>query len=198
MGGYTHAPCFAHCLDSLVGNFCVTIIVSRSCWARLGPSAATSKALRKPGGSSQLQRQCGLPAHQPFLGLSHPWVSAYPLLEWLETQQLGKAGAALSAVLRSLADSLVKLPQPFWTVVREVSSAQAALSLVLPQPRYLHVFPAQVRGRFEERSAGEMGVAVWLAEGLALQLSTDHQLPELFHHEQFVLATLLDPASRAG
>ena len=30
-GGYTHAPRFAHCLDSLVGNFCVTNIVFRSC-----------------------------------------------------------------------------------------------------------------------------------------------------------------------
>lgn len=43
-----------------------------------------------------------------------------------------------------------------------------------------------------------MGAAVPLAEGLALQLSTDHQLPELFHREELVLATLLDPASRAG
>lgn len=65
------------------------------------------------------------------MGLSHPWVSAYHLLEWLEKRQLGKAGAALSAVLRSLMDSLVKLPQPFWMVVREASAAQAALSLVL-------------------------------------------------------------------
>uniref|UniRef100_A0A8C6BAN7 Uncharacterized protein n=1 Tax=Monodon monoceros TaxID=40151 RepID=A0A8C6BAN7_MONMO len=75
-------------------------------------------------------------------------------------------------------------------VVREASAAQAALSLVLPQLRYLHVFLAQVHGRFEERSTGEMGAAVPLAEGLALQLSTDHQLPELFHREEFVLATL--------
>ncbi|XP_060012393.1 putative protein ZBED10P [Lagenorhynchus albirostris] len=82
--------------------------------------------------------------------------------------------------------------------VREASAAQAALSLVLPQLCYLHIFLAQVRGRFEERSTGEMGAAVRLAEGLALQLSTDHQLPELFHREEFVLATLLDPASRAG
>lgn len=125
-------------------------------------------------------------------------MSAYHLLEWLEKRQLGKAGAALSAVLRSLTDSLVKLPQPFWMVVREASAAQAALSLVLPQLRYLRVFLAQVRGRFEERSTGEMGAAVPLAKGLALQLSTDHQLPELFHREELVLATLLDPASRAG
>ena len=69
---------------------------------------------------------------------------------------------------------------------------------MLPQPRYLHVFLAQVRGRSEERSTGEMGAAVQLAEDLALPLSTDHQLPELFHREGFVLATLPDPASRAG
>lgn len=36
-----------------------------------------------------------------------------------------------------------------------------------------------------------MDAAIWLAQGLALQLCTDCQLSELFHHEEFMLATLL-------
>ncbi|XP_008583103.1 PREDICTED: ZBED6 C-terminal-like protein [Galeopterus variegatus] len=78
-------------------------------------------------------------------------------------------------------------------VVREASTAQASLSQVLPQLRYLHIFLEQVHGCFEEQSVGEVGAAIRLAEGLALQLSTDCQLNELFYREEFVLATLLDP-----
>uniref|UniRef100_K9IIM3 Putative hat transposable element n=1 Tax=Desmodus rotundus TaxID=9430 RepID=K9IIM3_DESRO len=78
-------------------------------------------------------------------------------------------------------------------VVQEASAPQASLSQVLPQLRYLHIFLEQVHAHFEEQGGGETGAAVRLARGLALQLSTDCQLSELFHQEEFVLATLLDP-----
>ncbi|KAM5205649.1 leucine-rich repeat-containing protein 61 isoform 1-T3 [Hipposideros larvatus] len=203
--GYTHVPCFAHCLNSLVKNFLchhhsVQIILgtARTICGHFQGSAEARCRLR------QLQLQFGLPAHQPFWELSDHWVSAYRLMEWLvdqqqplqeyeEKHQLGKAGMALSAMFWSLTDSLVKLLQPFQAVVREASTAQASLSQVLPQLRYLHIFLEQVHRHFEEQSDGEMGAAVRLAEGLALQLSTDCQLDELFHREEFVLATLLDP-----
>lgn len=205
LDGYTHVPCFAHCLSSLVKNFLchhhsVQIILgtARAICDHFQGSAEARCRLR------QLQLQRGLPAHQPFWELSDHWLSAYRLMEWLveqqqplqeyeEKYQLGKAGMALSAMFWSLMDSLVKLLQPFQTVVREASTAQASLSQVLPQLRYLHIFLEQVHRHFEEQSDGEMGAAVRLAEGLALQLSTDCQLNELFHREEFVLATLLDP-----
>ncbi|EPY88846.1 zinc finger, BED domain containing 4-like protein [Camelus ferus] len=203
--GYIPVPCFVHCLDSLVGSFLchhhsVQIILgtARAICSHFQGSAEARRLL------SRLQRRCGLPAHQPFWELSDHWVSAYHLMEWLveqqrplqeyeEKHQLGKAGTALSAMFWSLTDSLVQLLRPFQMVVREASTTQASLSLVLPQLRYLHIFLEQVRGYFEEQSAGEMGAAVRLAEGLALQLTTDGQLTELFHREEFVLATLLDP-----
>lgn len=203
--GYTHVPCFVHCLNSLVRNFLchhhsVQIILgtARAICGHFQGSAEARCRLR------QLQLQFGLPAHQPFWELSDHWVSAYRLMEWLveqqqplqeyeEKHQLGEAGPALSAMFWSLTDSLVQLLQPFQAVVQEASTAQASLSQVLPQLRYLHIFLEQVHGHFEEQSDGEMGAAVRLAEGLALQLSTDCQLNELFHREEFVLATLLDP-----
>uniref|UniRef100_A0A8C3X4V5 HAT C-terminal dimerisation domain-containing protein n=1 Tax=Catagonus wagneri TaxID=51154 RepID=A0A8C3X4V5_9CETA len=205
MEGYTHIPCFAHCLDSLVRNFLchhhsVQIILgtARAICSHFQGSAEARWLL------SQLQQQCGLPAHQPFGELSDHWVSAFRLMEWLveqqrplreyeEKHQPGKAGPALSATFWSLTDSLVTLLQPFQMVIREASAAKASLSLVLPQLRYLHIFLEQLRGHFEGQSTGEVGAAVRLAEGLALQLSTDLQLTELFHREELVLATLLDP-----
>ncbi|KAL0618459.1 ZBED6 C-terminal-like protein [Plecturocebus cupreus] len=203
--GYTHIPCFTHCLDSLVRNFLchhhsVQIILdtARTICSHFQGSAEARGLL------TQLQHQCGLPAHQPFEELSDHWASACHLLEWLVEQQqplqeyegrhqLGKAGTALSATFWSLADSLVKLLQPFQMAVREASAAQASLSQVLPQLRYLHIFLEQVHGYFQEQSVGQVGAAVRLAEGLALQLCTDCQLNELFYREEFVLATLLDP-----
>lgn len=205
MEGYTHIPCFAHCLNSLVRNFLcnhhsVQIILgtARAICSHFQGSAEARRLL------TQLQQQCGLPVHQPFWELSEHWVSAYQLMEWLveqqrplrhyeEKHQLGKAGMALSPMFWSLADSLVRLLRPFQMVVQEASAPQASLSQVLPQLRYLHIFLEQVHRHFEEQSGGEVAAAVRLAQGLALQLSTDCQLSKLFHHEEFVLATLLDP-----
>nr|XP_036855331.1 ZBED6 C-terminal-like protein [Manis javanica] len=116
-----------------------------------------------------------------------------PLQEYEEKHQLGKAGMALSAMFWSLTNSLLTLLQPFQLTIREASAARAALSEVLPQLRYLYIFLEQVPGHFGEQGGKEMGAAVRLAEGLALQLSTDCQLNELFHREELVLATLLDP-----
>lgn len=203
--GHTHIPCFTHCLDTLVSNFLchhhsVQIILgtARAICSHFQGSAEARSLLH------QVQLQCGLPPQQPFEELSDDWGSAYRLMEWLvgqqpalqayaEIQQPGKAGTALSTVFWSLADSLVKLLQPFQMVVREASVPQASLSQVLPQLRYLHIFLEQVHRHFQEQSAGDVGTALRLAEGLALQLSTDRQLNELFHREEFVLATLLDP-----
>ncbi|XP_013360047.1 PREDICTED: ZBED6 C-terminal-like protein [Chinchilla lanigera] len=203
--GYTHIPCFTHCLDSLVSNFLchhhsVQIILgtARAICSHFQGSAEARSLL------SQVQQQCGLPAQQPFEELSDDWGSAYRLMEWLvgqqpalqayaEIQQPGKAGTALSTVFWSLVDSLVKLLQPFQMVVHEASMPQASLSQVLPQLRYLHIFLEQLHRHFQEQSVGDVGTALRLAEGLALQLSTDRQLNELFHREEFVLATLLDP-----
>lgn len=203
--GYTHVPCFAHCLNSLVKNFLshhhsVQIILgtARAICSHFEGSAEARRLL------AQLQRQCGLPAYQPLWELSDHWGSAYRLMAWLveqrralqeyeEKHQLGRAGMALSATFWSLTDSLVKLLQPFQVAVREASVGQAPLSQVLPQLRYLHIFLEQAHGLFEDQGGEEAGAAVRLAEGLALQLSTDCQLDELFHREELVLATLLDP-----
>ncbi|XP_029777522.1 ZBED6 C-terminal-like protein isoform X2 [Suricata suricatta] len=203
--GYTQLPCFAHRLDSLVGSFLrhhqsVQLILG-TVRAICGHFQGSAEARQLLG---QLQQQCGLPARQPFWELSEHWASACRLLEWLVEQQqplqeyerkhqLGKAGAALSATFWSLTRSLVTLLQPFWVAVREASAARASLSQVLPQLRYLHIFLEQASRHFEEQGGGEAGAAIRLARGLALQLSADCQLEELFHHKELVLATLLDP-----
>ncbi|XP_037371166.2 zinc finger BED domain-containing protein 6 [Talpa occidentalis] len=203
--GYTLIPCFAHCLDALVKSF---LCHHHSVQIILGTAQAICRhfqgSVEARGLLAQLQRQCGLPAAQPFGELSEHWLSTHRLLEWLVEQQQplkayeeqqwpDKGGAALSASFWSLASGLVRLLQPFRVAVQESSVVQASLSQVLPQLRYLHIFLEQVRRHFEEQGGGAMGAAIRLTEGLALQLSTDPQLTELFYREELVLATLLDP-----
>lgn len=76
-------------------------------------------------------------------------------------------------------------------LVQEASNLQA-LSQVLPILRYLHIFLEQDQRHFEEQSGGEMGAAIRLPRAWPCS-STDCQLIELFHHKEFMLATLLDP-----
>ncbi|XP_039378583.1 ZBED6 C-terminal-like protein [Mauremys reevesii] len=113
--------------------------------------------------------------------------------EYVGKRRMGEAGLALSATQWTLMRSLVELLQPFEMAVREASAADASLSQVLPQVRYLHIFLQQIRLRFESQAGEGAGSAVRLAESLALQLSSEPRLSEMFHRQEYVLATLLDP-----
>ncbi|XP_028933403.1 ZBED6 C-terminal-like protein [Ornithorhynchus anatinus] len=204
--GHAHVPCFAHCLGLLVGGF---LHHHHSVQLAVGTARAALAHLRRfPEAQrllARLQRESGLlPAGRAWPEETGRWDSTYRLLEWLAERQLplqecaaqrrlGEAGAKLTPSLWSLVGSLVALLQPFEMAAREVEAAGASLSQVLPQVRYLHIFLRQIRGRFEAAGGGEPGAAGRLAESLALQLATDHRLNELFHHEAYVLATLLDP-----
>ncbi|XP_004694417.1 PREDICTED: ZBED6 C-terminal-like protein [Condylura cristata] len=203
--GYTLIPCFAHCLDALVRSF---LCHHHSVQIILGTARAICRHFQGSAGArgllAQLQRRCGLPASQPFGEPCEHWLSTHRLLEWLvaqqqplqayeEQQRPDKAGAALSASFWSLAGSLVRLLRPFRVAVQESRATRASLSQVLPQLRYLHLFLEQLRGLSEDQGGGAAGAAARLTEGLALQLSTDPQLTELFYREELVLATLLDP-----
>lgn len=104
----------------------------------------------------------------------------------------GRPGGPFSHVLEPVG-SLVRLLRLSQMVVQEAINLPASLSQGLLKLRSLHIFLEQDQRHFEEQSGGEMGAAIWLAQGLALQLCTDCQLSELFHHKEFMLATLLDP-----
>ncbi|XP_038611495.1 ZBED6 C-terminal-like protein [Tachyglossus aculeatus] len=204
--GHAHVPCFAHCLGLLVGGF---LHHHHSVQLAVGTARAAVAHLRRSPEAQQLlarlRRESGLPAAgRPWPEETGRWDATYRLLEWLAERQLplrecaaqhrlGEAGAKLTPGLWSLVGSLVALLQPFEMAAREVEAAGASLSQVLPQVRYLHIFLRQIRGRFEAARGGEARAAGRLAESLALQLATDHRLNELFHHEAYVLATLLDP-----
>ncbi|XP_067387465.1 zinc finger BED domain-containing protein 6-like [Emydura macquarii macquarii] len=155
-------------------------------------------------GLAELQRQQGLAPRRLKQEATESWDATYYMLERLlelqpavqeyaAQQRLGEAGLALSASQWRLLGSLVAMLQPFEMAVREASAAHASLSQVLPQVRYLHIFLRQIRLHLESQGGEEAGPAVCLAESLALQLSTDPWLSEMFHRQEYVLATLLDP-----
>nr|XP_032658919.1 zinc finger BED domain-containing protein 6-like isoform X2 [Chelonoidis abingdonii] len=204
-GGHTHIPCFAHCLSQLVLGF---LRLHRSIEGTLGVARAIcAHFARSPEarrGLAELQRQHGLAPCQLRQEATASWDSMYYMLERLLALQpavqeyvgkhrMGEAGLALSATQWMLMRSLVELLQPFEMAVREASAADASLSQVLPQVRYLHIFLQQIRLRFESQAGEGAGSAVHLAESLALQLSTEPRLSEMFHRQEYVLATLLDP-----
>ncbi|XP_030398485.1 zinc finger BED domain-containing protein 6-like isoform X1 [Gopherus evgoodei] len=204
-GGYTHIPCFAHCLSQLVLGF---LRLHRSIEGTLGVARAIcAHFARSPEarrGLTELQRQHGLAPRRLKQEATASWDSTYYMLErllalqpavqeYVGKRRMGEAGLALSTTQWTLMRSLVELLQPFEMAVREASAAEASLSQVLPQVRYLHIFLQQIRRRFESQAGEEAGSAVRLAESLALQLSTEPRLSEMFHRQEYVLATLLDP-----
>ncbi|XP_037747353.1 ZBED6 C-terminal-like protein [Chelonia mydas] len=204
-GGHTHIPCFAHCLSQLVLGF---LRLHRSIEGTLGAARAIcAHFARSPEarrGLAELQRQHGLAPRRLKQEATASWASTYYMLERLLALQpavqeyvgkcrVGEAGPALSAPQWTLMRRLVELLQPFEMAVREASAAEASLSQVLPQVRYLHIFLQQIRLRFESQAGEGAGSAVRLAESLALQLSSEPRLSEMFHRQEYVLATLLDP-----
>ncbi|XP_024061890.1 zinc finger BED domain-containing protein 6-like [Terrapene carolina triunguis] len=204
-GGHTHIPCFAHCLSQLVLGF---LRLHRSIEGTLGAARAIcAHFARSPEarrGLAELQRQHGLAPRRLKQEATARWDSTYYMLErllalqpavqeYVGKRRMGEAGLALSATQWTLMRSLVELLQPFEMAVREASAADASLSQVLPQVRYLHIFLQQIRLRFESQAGEGAGSAVRLAESLALQFSTEPRISEMFHRQEYVLATLLDP-----
>ncbi|XP_074841404.1 leucine-rich repeat-containing protein 61 isoform X1 [Carettochelys insculpta] len=204
-GGHTHIPCFAHCLSQLVLAFLhhhrsVENVVgaARAICTHFGDSPEARRGL------AELQQQRGLAPRQLKQETTAAWESTYSMLErllalqpvvqdYMGKQRLGEAGLALTPAQWALLGSLVELLQPFEMAVREASTGGASLSQVLPQVRFLYIFLRQVRLRFESQGGEVAGPAVRLAESLALQLSTEPRLREMFHRQEYVLATLLDP-----
>ncbi|XP_059789076.1 leucine-rich repeat-containing protein 61 isoform X1 [Balaenoptera ricei] len=122
--GCTHAPCVAHCLDSLVGDF---LCHRHSVQIILGTAGAIRSHFQ---GSAEARRL--LPAPQPFLGLSDPWCP--PATCWSGwwngsgccggarrgSSRGGRGGPVGRAVKPGGRSG--QLPQPFWMVVREAST----------------------------------------------------------------------------
>uniref|UniRef100_A0A8C8SGU9 BED-type domain-containing protein n=1 Tax=Pelusios castaneus TaxID=367368 RepID=A0A8C8SGU9_9SAUR len=204
-GGHTHLPCLAHCLSQLVQAF---LDHHHSIEGMLGTARAIcahfSCSPEARRGLEELQRQQGLAPRRLKQEATASWDSTYYMLERLQElqpavqeyvgkHQLDDAGLALSANQWKLLGSMVALLQPFEMAVREASAAHALLSQVLPQVRYLHIFLRQICLHFQSQGGEEAGPAVCLAESLALQLSMDPCLSEMFRRQEYVLATLLDP-----
>ncbi|XP_030051727.1 zinc finger BED domain-containing protein 6 isoform X1 [Microcaecilia unicolor] len=199
---YVHIPCFAHCLNLLVTDFlqgnCQVANVLGVADKICGHFTHSIRARRI---LAELQHQNGLPRHQLKQEMTPRWSSMYHMLERLLEQQkavqeyigrhrIGMPDIVLTSAHWTLIANLVALLQPFEMAMREVSADNASLSQVLPEVRYLHIFLKQIHDQFE--SAGD-GAAFVLAENLAQRLSTDCRINEMFHREEYILATLLDP-----
>ncbi|XP_072269184.1 zinc finger BED domain-containing protein 6 [Pyxicephalus adspersus] len=197
----SHVPCFTHSLNLLVKDFLQNnryiaglLTVARKVCSHFIHSARARRIL------FELQYQNNLPKQSLRLESVPHWTSTFYMLQRLLEQQkavqayflLHKVDAvdALNPGHWNLMLSLVDLLQPFEMATREVNSESSCLSQVLPELRYLHIFLKKIRGHFE--SSGDANGVV-IAESLALKLSTDYGVNEMFQKEEYVLATLLDP-----
>ncbi|XP_029443924.1 zinc finger BED domain-containing protein 6-like [Rhinatrema bivittatum] len=199
---FVHIPCFAHCLNLLVTDFlqgnCQVANVLGVADKICGHFTHSIRARRI---LAELQHQNGLPRHQLKQEMTPRWSSMYHMLERLLEQQkavqeyigrhrIGMPDIVLTSAHWNLIANLVALLQPFEMAMQEVSADNASLSQVLPEVRYLHIFLKQIHDQFEIKGDGS---GVVLAENLALKLSTDCRINEMFHREEYILATLLDP-----
>lgn len=198
----TYIPCFTHSLNLLVKDFLQNnryiagmLAVARKVCGHFIHSARARRIL------AGLQYQNNLPKQSLKLETVPHWTSTFYMLQRLLEQQkavqayflmhkVDTVDTVLNPSHWNLMLSLVDLLQPFEMATREVNSHNSCLSQVLPELRYLHIFLKKIRGHFE--STGDANGVV-IADSLALKLSTDYGVNEMFQKEEYVLATLLDP-----
>lgn len=106
------------------------------------------------------------------------------LLEFTRISGWARRGPpCLQATSWSLTDRPVMCPRPFWVAAEEVCAAQAAFRPVPPQLRYPHVSLEWSAGTSRSGVPGRWVRPCSQPRAWPLQLSTDHQLTELFHRE---------------
>ncbi|XP_018430288.1 PREDICTED: zinc finger BED domain-containing protein 6-like [Nanorana parkeri] len=198
----TYIPCFTQSINLLVKDFLQNnryiagmLAVARNVCGHFIHSARARRIL------AELQYQNNLPKQSLKLETVPHWTSTFYMLQRLLEQQkavqayflmhkVDTVDIILNPSHWNLMLSLVDLLQPFEMTTREVNSSSSCLSQVLPELRYLHIFLKKIRGHFE--STGDTNGVV-IADSLALKLSTDYGVSEMFQKEEYVLATLLDP-----
>jgi len=147
----THVSCFAHTLQLSLND----AILSQKSVADLLKDARKLVGHFKHSSSAtsrlhDIQREIGLPAHQLLQDVATRWNSSYIMLNRLSEQKRAvslcladddkSVGLQLTSHQWTLMARVVKLLRPFEQLTREISSADACLSVVLPAVQAILLF----------------------------------------------------------
>jgi len=190
-GNYASVGCFAHTLqlcvrDGLLNQKCATDITG-AVRQLVGHFKHSSSAIAR---LHELQKELGLPQHQLIQDVATRWNSTFYMLRHILEQRRSislycaevESVSALTAQQWTITENAVALLQPFEEVTREVSSAQASISVVIPMLKLLAaVF---------QKDAGADGVK---SMNVGLLEAVDSRFADVEENSLYSCATLLDP-----
>ncbi|XP_019402157.1 PREDICTED: zinc finger BED domain-containing protein 6 [Crocodylus porosus] len=203
-GGFTHVPCFMHCLNVIIQDFLCEhkstesmLAAAREICLHFNRSTKTRQVLQK------FQHVSYLLQHSLKQEVATWWISTFYMLKRLLEQRKavhdysvqhrlgGRAGGVILTSLQwSLMAHVCDILEPFVEATREMSACTAGLSQALPLVRRLLLTLQNMRKDFQIKGAT---LALGLVDDLSLRIETDSRLCAVLRSEHYILATLLDP-----
>lgn len=190
-GNYASVGCFAHTLqlcvrDGLLNQKCVTDItgVVRRLVGHFKHSSSATTRLH------ELQKELGIPEHQLMQDVPTRWNSTFYMLRRILEQRRAvslycaevESVSGLTAQQWTITENAVALLLPFEELTREVSSARASISVVLPMLKSLVAVL--------QKGGGEAGVISMKA---ALLEAVNSRFADVEANSLYSCATVLDP-----
>lgn len=197
-GGFTHVPCFLHCLNIIIQDFFCEhksienmLVAARKTCHHFSHSVKARQILQ------EFQNDHQLPWKDLKQDEAGHWISTFYMLKWLLEHcysvhhSLGRAsGVVLTSLQWTLMTYVCDILKPFEEVTQKVSVKTTGLNQVLPLIHHLLLSLQKLRENFHGRGITQ---ALNLVDSLSLRLETDTLLSTMLKSKPCILATLLDP-----
>lgn len=197
-GGFTHVPCFLHCLNILIQDFFCEhksienmLVAARKTCHHFSHSVKARQILQ------EFQNDHQLPWKNLKQDETGHWISTFYMLKWLLEHcysvhhSLGRAsGVVLTSLQWTLMTYVCDILKPFEEATQKVSVKTTGLNQVLPLIHHLLFSLQRLREDFQVRGITQ---ALNLVDSLSLKLETDALLSAMLKSKHCILATLLDP-----
>lgn len=197
-GGFTHVPCFLHCLNIVIQDFFCEhksienmLVAARKTCHHFSHSVKARQILQ------EFQNDHQLPWKNLKQDEAGHWISTFHMLKWLLEHcysvhhSLGRAsGVVLTSLQWTLMTYVCDILKPFEEATQKVSVRTTGLNQVLPLIRHLLLSLQRLREEFQLRGITQ---ALNLVDSLSLKLETDTLLSAMLRSKPCILAALLDP-----
>lgn len=197
-GGFTHVPCFLHCLNAVIQDFFCEhksienmLVAARKTCHHFSHSVKARQILQEFQNDRQLPWK-NLKQDEP----GH-WISTFHMLKWLLEHcysvhhSLGRAsGVVLTSLQWTLMTYVCEILKPFEEATQRISVKTTGLNQVLPTVHQLHFSLQKLREDFRVRGITQ---ALNLVDSFSLKLETDGLLSTMLKSKPCILAALLDP-----
>ncbi|XP_040841421.1 zinc finger BED domain-containing protein 6 [Ochotona curzoniae] len=197
-GGFTHVPCFLHCLNIVIQDFfCEHKSIENMLVAARKTCHHFTHSIKARQILQEFQNDHQLPWKNLKQDEAGHWISTFYMLKWLLEHcysvhhSLGRAsGVVLTSLQWTLMTYVYDILKPFEEATQKVSVKVTGLNQVLPLIHHLLLSLRKLRGDFQVRGISQ---ALSLVDSLSLKLETDTLLSAMLKSKPYILATLLDP-----